>query len=80
MAIATVPDQCMDLPAAGWLRFDSSAEQEELILIQSAEPLDELRHAGRHGDPIDPEFFAGFERHPDRDMQVRHLFLEHENR
>jgi hypothetical protein len=73
-------NQRVNLPGDGWLRFDSTAEQEELILIESADPLVDLEHAGRHGQPIDSELFAGFERHPDRDMRVRHLFLEHENR
>ena len=73
-------NQRVDLPGDGWLRFDEMAGQEELILIESVQPLAEIEQWNEDGDAADPEVLDRYEHYPTRNMLVQHMFLEHENR
>jgi hypothetical protein len=71
----------IDLPGNGWLRFDRVAGQEELILLQSPTPLEDIETARTEGT-VASEVMDRYEMGVDTPcgLLVRHIFLEHKNR
>jgi hypothetical protein len=63
-------DDQADLPGDGWFRFDAMAGQEELIVLQSPTPLDDVEQASQ---------VEKYERWTGAGLVVRHIFLEHES-
>lgn len=80
----------LNLPGDGWFRFDEVPGQEELILVQSQQPLGDIEDAINSGDAIDPAILERYQQQTtkgiDRDgnapqgLITRHILLEHESK
>ncbi len=62
----------IELPASGWFRFDSDTGREELVLIESPVPLNDIN------ENVDNSTLEHYERASDQ-IVIRHIFLEHQD-
>jgi hypothetical protein len=80
----------LNLPGDGWFRFDEVPGKEDLILVQSPQPLADLEDAINSGDTIDPSILDRYQQwtgkgidrdgHAPQGFLTRHILLEHEKK